>query len=232
MSLSELYVAFTLGLVGSLHCVQMCGPIVLAYSLPMVPHRRGQQMAAHLSYNMGRTATYTALGATAGLAGRAMGLLGKLAGAEHIMTIAAGILMILAGLLMSGWVPRGPFAGVFAFRPASAISKAVGGLMKSPTIGSKFSMGLLLGFLPCGLIYAALIKAAETASPLAGALTMFAFGIGTVGALVVLGFFSSTFSPWLRRYSNQLAAVGVTLIGVYLLYHGIKVSMRESSMHH
>jgi sulfite exporter TauE/SafE len=104
--------------------------------------------------------------------------------------------------------------------------------MKSPTAGSKFSMGLLLGFLPCGLIYAALLKAAETASPLAGALTMLAFGLGTMGALLVLGLFSSTFSPWLRRYSNQLAAIGVTLMGVYLLYHGIKVSMRAPGMHH
>ncbi len=189
-------------------------------------------MAAHLSYNLGRTATYTALGAAAGMAGRAMGLVGRLAGVEHIMTIVAGCLMILAGLLMSGWIPRGRLANIFAFRPASAISKAVGGLMKSPNVGSKFSMGLLLGFLPCGLIYAALLKAAETASPLAGALTMFAFGLGTMGALLVLGLFSSTFSPWLRRYSNQLAAIGVTLMGVYLLYHGIKVSMREPGMHH
>ena len=81
-------------------------------------------------------------------------------------------------------------------------------------------------------IYAALIKAAETSSPVSGALTMFAFGVGTMGALLVLGLFSSTASPWLRRYSNQLAAIGVTLMGAYLLYHGIKVSMRESSMHH
>ncbi len=232
MSLNELYFAFTLGLIGSLHCVQMCGPIVLAYSLPLVSHPRGPQMVAHLSYNLGRTTTYTALGAAAGLAGQAMGLVGKLAGVEHIMTIVAGCLMILAGLLMSGWLPRGRLAAIFTFRPASAISQAVGRLMKSPTAGSKFSMGLLLGFLPCGLIYAALLKAAETASPLAGALTMFAFGLGTMGALLVLGLFSSTFSPWLRRHSNLLAAIGVTLMGVYLLYHGIKVSMRESQMHH
>jgi sulfite exporter TauE/SafE len=210
----------------------MCGPIVLAYSLPLAEHPRGRQFTAHLSYNLGRVTTYSALGAVAGILGAAMGLVGKLAGVEHIVTIVAGCLMILAGLLMSGWVPRGHLTNIYTFRPASAVSKAVGKLMKSPTVGSKYSMGLVLGFLPCGLIYAALIKAAETASPVVGALTMFAFGLGTIGALLVLGLFSTTVSSWLRKYSNQLAAIGVTLMGVYLLYMGIKAGMRQPPMHH
>jgi sulfite exporter TauE/SafE len=76
------------------------------------------------------------------------------------------------------------------------------------------------------------MKAMETAAPLAGALTMFAFGVGTMGALVVLGFFSSSIGGWLRRWSNQLAALGVTLMGGYLLYRGILMSMRQMPMHH
>ena len=232
MASLDLYFAFTLGLVGSLHCVQMCGPIVLAYSLPLASHSRGRQMAAHLSYNFGRITTYALLGAVAGSLGAAVGLVGKLSGIEHVVTIVVGILMIFAGLLMSGWIPQGRLAGIFTFKPASKISGAIGRLMKSPTAKSKIFMGLLLGFLPCGLIYAALLKAIETASPWAGALTMFAFGVGTMGALLVVGLASTALGTWLRRHSNQLAAIGVTLMGVYLLYMGIKASMRTMPMHH
>ena len=140
--------------------------------------------------------------------------------------------MIVAGILMSGWIPRGQLARIFSFRPASRIAKAIGRPMQSPTAGSKFSMGLLLGFLPCGLVYAALLKAVETAAPLAGAVTMFAFGLGTVGALLLMGAFSTTIGRWLGRRSNQLAAVGVTLMGGILLYRGIMASMHQAHMHH
>ena len=73
----EFSLVFVLGLVGSLHCLQMCGPIVLAYSLPLDRARAGR---AHLQYNAGRILTYVALGAVAGAAGRGIGLLGQMAG--------------------------------------------------------------------------------------------------------------------------------------------------------
>jgi sulfite exporter TauE/SafE len=232
MNLLEVYFAFTLGLVGSLHCVQMCGPIVLSYSLPLASHSRGRQMAAHLAYNLGRTTTYAALGAVAGSAGAAVGLMGRLAGIEHVAAMVAGSLMIVAGIFMSGLIPRGQLARLYSFRPASWIAKAIGRPMQSPTAASKFTMGLALGFLPCGLIYAALLKAMETAAPLAGAVTMFAFGLGTVGALLLMGAFSTTIGLWLRHRSNQLAALGVTLMGGFLLYRGIMASMHQAQMHH
>ncbi len=159
MNLLEIYFAFTLGLVGSLHCLQMCGPIVLSYSLPLASHSRGRQMAAHLAYNLGRITTYAALGAVAGSAGAAVGLMGRLAGIEHVAAMVAGSLMIVAGIFMSGLIPRGQLARLYSFRPASRIAKAIGRPMQSPTAASKFTMGLALGFLPCGLIYAALLKA-------------------------------------------------------------------------
>lgn len=232
MNTLDFYLAFTLGVIGSLHCIQMCGPIVLSYSLPIVTYSRRQQIIAHLAYNSGRIVTYGLLGALAGLLGSAAGLLGKLAGVEHVVVIVAGSLMIIAGVLMSGLLPSGPLKAFYRFRPTSLFAQKVGGLLKSPTAGSKFSTGILLGFLPCGLVYTALLKAMETGNLTGGILTMICFGVGTTWSLVLLGLFSSTISPWLRRRANALAAIGVTLMGCFLVYRGIMASMHQALIHH
>src|SRR5450759_4675068 len=98
----ELGLAFLLGLVSSLHCVQMCGPIVLAFSLPL---KRSQALRAHVQYNAGRILTYAFLGALAGTAGGALGMLGRLAGLASGARVFAGSAMILAGILMIGLLP-------------------------------------------------------------------------------------------------------------------------------
>lgn len=229
MSALDIYLALSLGVIGSLHCIQMCGPIVLAYSLPIVTYSRRQQIIAHLSYNSGRIVTYGVLGAIAGFAGRSIG---KLAGVEHVVVIVAGSLMIMAGLLMSGLLPTGPLGAFNRFRPASFFTRNVGGLLKSPSVGSKFSTGILLGFLPCGLVYTALLKAMETGSMTGGILTMICFGVGTAWSLLLLGLFSSTVSVWLRNRANALAAIGVTLMGCFLVYRGITASMHQTLIHH
>lgn len=230
--IQEFYFAFTLGIVGSLHCIQMCGPLVLSYSMPLVGFTRGRQIGAHLFYNIGRITTYSALGLVAGTAGAAAGTLGKLTGVEHIVTITAGAVMIAAGILMSGWIPLGKAYPLYAVKPAAFISKRVGSLLKSSDIKNKYLMGIILGFLPCGLVYTALIKAVESGDPISGAITMACFGLGTVWTLLLLGIFSSTISHWLRRRANALAAIGVTLMGVFLLYKGIAATIGQSHMHH
>src|SRR5574341_330023 len=106
MSFTELYIIFGLGLVSSLHCVQMCGPVVLSYGINLSRTSAKRQLLAHLSYNAGRIITYSALGAVAGLTGQTMGLVGKLAGVENIAAIVAGALMIIAALLMLDLLPH------------------------------------------------------------------------------------------------------------------------------
>ena len=95
----EFSLVLSLGLVSGLHCLGMCGPIVLAYGLPLA---KGQRLRAHLSYHAGRVLTYMLLGALAGAAGGALGLLGRLAGLTTGARIFAGAAMILAGLLLAG----------------------------------------------------------------------------------------------------------------------------------
>ncbi|MCW5976462.1 MAG: sulfite exporter TauE/SafE family protein [Bryobacteraceae bacterium] len=212
----DLTIPFMLGLVGSLHCVQMCGPIVLSYSLLLGSQPKARYALAHASYNAGRIFTYALLGAVAGSAGGAVGFLGRIAGMKNAAAVAAGCLLIVAGLWIAGLFRGSSLVGL-----SGAAPKPLARLLRSPSPAAKLGLGLALGFLPCGLVYAALLKAVETAHPLWGALTMLAFGAGTSGALLAMGAFSSTAGKWLGRYSNRLAAAGVIFMGVFLLWRGL-----------
>ena len=224
MSVVELGVMFTLGLVSSLHCVQMCGPIVLSYSLgagnSAAPGAARSLAAGHLAYNAGRIITYSALGALAGLAGGTVGMLGRLAGASSVAAMVGGGLMIVAGLFMLDFIPSRVLAGIQLFRLTSGFMRRAGGLLSTPAVGKRFLLGLTLGLLPCGLIYAAMLRSLATGSPLWGAAAMLAFGLGTAGALITLGLFSSALRWRLNCWGNRLAASGVILMGIALLWRG------------
>jgi uncharacterized protein len=203
----DLTLVFLLGLVSSLHCVQMCGPIVLAFSLPLAP---GARLRAHLGYNAGRILTYGFLGAIAGATG---GGISRLVGLASGARIFAGVAMVVAGILMIGLFPSN---GLVNIKSNSRFTKAIGRRLLAP---NKFTLGLSLGFLPCGLIYAALLKAVDTGSALAGALTMLTFGAGTALALLTLGAASSFVR--FPRWSNRLAAACFVAAGIALIWRGI-----------
>jgi sulfite exporter TauE/SafE len=207
----------------------MCGPIVLSYGLPLSNRTRKQQFFAHLSYNAGRIFTYAMLGAIAGLAGSTIGLIGKLAGLENIAAIVGGVLMVVAGLLMLDLLPNRNLQKFDPLRALSRFLKPVGCRITSPTIISKFSLGVMLGFLPCGLIYAALLRAIATGTAVAGALTMLAFGLGTASALFTLGMFSSVVGVKLGRWGSRLAAISVSLLGAFLVWRGLMPLLSISS---
>jgi len=223
---------FALGLVSSLHCVQMCGPIVLSYSVALESLQKNAARGSavplllqnHLSYNAGRILTYSVLGAVAGVAGGTLGLVGRLAGLTHVLAIVAGGLMIVVGISMLGVIPAS-LLGNHLFRISATFLRRVGRLLSAAGAGNRFLLGLALGLLPCGLIYAALLKAMATGSALTGAVTMLAFGLGTAGALLALGMFSSAIRMRLNRWGSQLAAAGVTLMGVVLVWRGTMPGM-------
>lgn len=212
----ELGLIFILGLVSSLHCVQMCGPIVLAFSLPL---SRPEALRAQVHYNAGRILTYAALGALAGALGGGIGLLGRLAGLASGARVFAGSAMIVAGILMVGLLPSNGLVTIQNRSISKRFSKLIGRRLLAPK--GKFTLGLTLGFLPCGLIYAALLKAVDSGSAFAGALTMLAFGAGTAVALLTFGAASSFIR--FPRWSNRLAAVSMMLAGALLVWRGLMV---------
>jgi uncharacterized protein len=219
----ELSVVFTLGLVSSLHCVQMCGPIVLSYSIALGPSSSGKSpslVLGHVAYNAGRILTYAALGAAAGLAGKTVGLVGRLAGISSALAIIGGALMLIAGLVMFGLFPALTSVGGSLFRITSGFLRPLSKLISSPTVARRLLLGLAMGFLPCGLIYAALLRALATGSAFWGAATMAAFGAGTAGALLAVGIFSSVLRKGFSRWGTQLAAASVTAMGAVLIVRG------------
>jgi len=222
MTAFDLPLVFSFGLLGSMHCIQMCGPIVLAYSMPLVEGRSGgsriSSILLHVSYNAGRIITYSVLGAAAGTAGHALGLMGRIAGAENMAAIVAGILLIIAGLSLMGVLPG---LGIGEIPILGRVRRSARRLLLIPSQRSKFLLGLAMGFLPCGFLYAGLFKAMETGTPLMGAATMLAFGLGTAGSMIAAGLLSTLLTAPMRRWGNAVAAIGVVLLGALLLYRGL-----------
>jgi sulfite exporter TauE/SafE len=189
-------IALSLGLVSGLHCLQMCGPIALVVG-------KGRPLVL---YNAGRIVTYMLLGAVAGSVGQALMFLGGSA------TVVAGAAMIVAGLLMLG-VTRSK--DLITIRPGGWFSRLSGSLLRAGR--NKFLLGLALGFLPCGLVYAALLKSMHAAGAVSGALTMLAFGAGTSVALFAVGYGAALCGRWMAR----LAPFSIIVAGAVLVWRGL-----------
>jgi hypothetical protein len=185
---------FIAGLIGSAtHCVGMCGPFVLAQMGERLRHLPASRLTgfhrlsggALLPYHLGRATTYVGLGALAALlADRLVNLTGLRWLAPILLLLAAAV-FLLQGLGRFGLrLPRGAAGtGIWPRR----ITAAARPLFAAPTGWRAYALGILLGFLPCGLLYGAVAAAAATADPLAGAAAMGAFVLGTVPALVAVG---------------------------------------------
>ncbi len=202
----------------------MCGGLVACYA---VQRGSGQVLAglpSHLSYNAGRLLSYTFLGAVAGLAGN---MLGSLRMAGPWFSLIAGVLMAAVGLLMLGIVPgwnlQEPGRQSWLRR---LHLQAVADLLQDRSREGALYVGLLTPLLPCGMLYAMILKAAETSHAASGALIMLAFGAGTVPALVVTGMFTTYMSFRFRLYATRLAALIVVFMGVLLIMRGAgKISL-------
>ncbi len=204
------------GLAGSaVHCVPMCGPFVLGQvsdRLACVPacalrerHRIG--IGSLWPYHLGRLATYSGLGALAGGTGAALGRL------PWFGWVSGGLLLLAAMLFLGQAVRRLalPIGTPDLFRRLTAHLRWPG---SRPRNG--LALGLMLGFLPCGLLYSALAASAATADPLGGAVGMLAFGLGTVPALVLVGIAGEAASHvWRRRMA--VAAPALMLFNAVIL---------------
>jgi sulfite exporter TauE/SafE len=213
---------FLAGLAGSAtHCAGMCGPFVLGQvsaGLAARPTLSRLAAGALVPYHLGRMVTYSGLGAAAGLVS---GIAVHAAGLKGLLPVmlALGALMLLAQALGQGaaWLPRLALpAGA-----AEAVSRRAVPLLSDPRGLRGFALGLLLGFLPCGLLYAALAAAAAAGSALGGALAMAAFAAGTVPALLGVGlagaFFGRRFAPALRIAAVPLLLLNAAVLGALAL---------------
>jgi len=212
-------VMLTLGLLGSTHCLVMCGSIAgaLALSLPPACRRRPACLARYLAaYNLGRVATYAAAGGLGGLFGAALAGAGQGSPVQGVLRVFSALVLIAAGLYLTGWVPwlsRIDRMGEPLWRRLEPLGRR---LLPIRGLGQAFWFGVVWGWLPCGLVYYALLLALSTASPWAGAFFMLLFGIGTLPAVAGMGVAAGWLVDYARkRKVQQVAGLLLVATGVW-----------------
>lgn len=201
--------ATTLGasLLGSLHCVAMCGPLI-----GMSAGARSLRLA--LLHALGRLTTYAVLGALAGLVGGAVEIAGHLAAVQHTAAIAAGVVIIGWGLhaiaVARGWLRTTAAGGTLFQRSLVQIR----GRRAAPRA---WLVGVLTGLLPCGWLWAFVVSAAGTAHPASGAVVMAAFWLGTVPAMTGVLALGGALVAQIRRRMPVISACVLILLGVATL---------------
>jgi len=210
----EFWTAFMLGLLGSLHCAGMCGPLALA--LPATGNTGAALLAGRLAYNAGRVATYCLLGALFGLIGETF----VVAGLKRWLSLAAGS-AILVGLLLSS-----KYALVLpAVNTVGWLKSAFGALLRRRTLPALLLLGGLNGLLPCGLVYVACAGAAATGSLPTGMEYMLAFGVGTVPMMLAISLFGQKLQFWLRFRLESLIPACLTIVAALLILRGLALGI-------
>jgi len=213
--------AFMVGLLGGVHCVGMCGGIVSAMTMSLDRNAPGQ-FRFHMAYNVGRIGSYI-------LAGSLMGGLGvMLAGylpvkmAQQILLGLAGVFMVFLGLYLAGWwtiLRRLEELGGVVWKKIQPLGN---GLLPVTSSRKALFLGMLWGWIPCGLVYSVLIWAISAGSVLEGGLLMLAFGLGTLPNLLAMGVIAEKLTAFVRQpATRRVAGSLVILFGLYTIYQAV-----------
>lgn len=220
--------AFLVGLMGGVHCVGMCGGIVgaLSFGLPDEIRMQPRRMLPYLlAYNLARIASYTLAGVLLGGISALTLQLVAINQLQQILLVFAGIFMILLGLYVGGWwrlLLRVEQAGSVIWRRIEPLGRR---FLPVRSVGHAFLLGLVWGWLPCGLVYSVLIWAMASGGPLQGGLLLFSFGLGTLPNLLAMGLFAATLSRWVRYpWVRWLAGGTIIGLGVLELLRGLSSS--------
>lgn len=205
----ELWTAFTLGLVGSLHCAGMCGPLAMA--VPVIGKGTAAIAFSRLVYNSGRVVTYMVIGVLFGLLGQAFAM----AGFQRWISIAAGV-VILIGLIVSlKWG-----SSTMMTRWIVKLKGLFGDALRKRSTASLFALGLVNGLLPCGLVYVAAAAAVTTGAWYHGAIYMFFFGLGTLPMMLGVGMLVGRLGQQWRLRLQNLVPVSLAIVGALLILRG------------
>nr|VFK59790.1 MAG: hypothetical protein BECKTUN1418F_GA0071002_11886 [Candidatus Kentron sp. TUN]VFK63203.1 MAG: hypothetical protein BECKTUN1418D_GA0071000_12026 [Candidatus Kentron sp. TUN]VFK68463.1 MAG: hypothetical protein BECKTUN1418E_GA0071001_11846 [Candidatus Kentron sp. TUN] len=219
VSTAPYLVAFLAGLFGGVHCIGMCGGIVGTLSMGLSASARKSPLSVApyiISYNVGRILTYGIIGAAMGWSGSvATGLLEQYQG-WLVLRVIAALFMIAMGLYLGGWwfglasMERG---GNVLWRWLAPLGKR---LLPVKTIKHALALGVVWGWLPCGLVYSLLIWALAAGGWWEGTLFMISFGLGTLPTLMGIGFAATTLRQFLQHTGVRRIA-GLIVIGFGIL---------------
>jgi sulfite exporter TauE/SafE len=216
---------FMLGILGTGHCIGMCGPLVIAF-----PARSGR-FASHLYYHLGRIVTYVVVGSVmggigAGLAGIAAATGGDYpAWAARIqmgVSLVAAIFLLVFGLARLGIISEPGWMAMASPDKITGYRKLLKSAFSNKGQAEMLMLGMMMGFLPCGLSFAAFSRALPSGGPIHGAAMVFAFALGTVPGLLLLGTGASGFARRYQSHSDILA-------GLLMIYMAAELAVKAFS---
>lgn len=209
-----LYTAFIFGLISSFHCIGMCGPI--AMMLPVDRDNQAKKVTQIITYHLGRLTAYALIGLVFGLVGRGL----YLAGVQQKMSIFIGVAMILVIL-----IPEKVFAQYNFSKPVfvliSKVKSTLGKQFKNKSYKSLFTIGLLNGFLPCGMVYVALFGAIAMQNESYGVLYMILFGLGTVPMMSSVVYLQSFLTVPVRNKIQKAIPYVAVAMGIAFVLRGL-----------
>jgi uncharacterized protein len=217
--LESLLLMSSMGLLGSLHCIGMCGGLVSAVAMS----RPAIWWPGLFGYQIGRVTTYTLFGLVAGLFGTALGNIGGWT-MLRALAVIAGVLMIVFGLNLAGWLPD-PLRRVTAtVSQRIGLARLAHRLAGQASLSGWYVMGMANGLLPCGLVYAALGLSLASGDTASAVTMMFFFGLGTIPSMMFAPSLIRKLTPELRGWSLRIA-------GIIVIVLGVMTTMRGGSMH-
>jgi len=209
-----LYSAFIFGLISSLHCIGMCGPI--AMMLPVDRNNQAKKAVQIMLYQMGRLSAYGSLGLVFGILGKGF----YMAGIQQSISIIVGIFMITIAVVPERIFMKYNFSKPI-YKVISNVKSSLGNQFKRKSPDALFTIGLLNGFLPCGLVYAALFGAIAMQNVTLGVSYMLLYGLGTIPMMSAVVYISNILSTPVRSKMQKMIPIATVIIGTLFILRGL-----------
>jgi sulfite exporter TauE/SafE len=209
--------AFTMGLISSLHCVVMCGP--LSFALPVGNLKARGKSIAFLNYNFGRVVTYSILGMIIGIGGNSA----RFFGWQQVLSIVTGVTLLI--MLFQKYFLRPGTRSIFSSGRYTVISRLVWKCSQIKGNAGFFLFGIANGLLPCGMVYFALITALNAESMMQSVIFMFIFGTGTLPAMLALNITSPRIGVGSRLWMKKLIPWFISFVALLLIVRGMNLGL-------
>ncbi len=217
MSWEFIIAGFTLGAIGSMHCVGMCGPLAMA--LPVHHFSSPKKLLAISLYQFGRIFTYSLFGLVLGFAGRHI----YLAGYQQWFSVIMGVVVVV--LVVQYWIFKRSAQPVLLNGLYNRVQKAIVYFLRSGKMQNYFLLGAANGLLPCGMVYVAIAGALTATNVFHSTLFMVGFGAGTLPAMMAISYFGQFIKLSVRNYFRKAIPVFATIIGIILILRGLNLGI-------
>ena len=209
-----LWSALIFGLLGSFHCIGMCGPI--AFMLPVDRTNSYKKISQISLYHFGRLLAYSLIGLFFGLIGKSLYIFGI----QQQLSIVIGIIMIIVVLIPYKIFNKYNFSKPL-YKVIFKVKSALGKALKKKSGDTFLTIGFLNGFLPCGLVYMAVFGAIALGNALQGSMYMFLFGLGTIPLMTTAIYISRFLNGAIRQHIQKITPVFVVLMGFLFILRGL-----------